>query len=263
MKLPANRRHAGRSALIGARGLLASLALGLCGSPLPAQGATQTAALPAAMRQAGTLFARDVAGWVGHLEEADTRIKAPLVDRTAQTRTWVISRDGDPQRAIVLSYRREGRNDEGERAKLEKQVNEGYRSRERQLQAPFDLRHMDDYEFQEASCPGSEAGERCVGFRSRLRDARHGDGTLLLNREGRVRLVSYAPSQLPAQAGQGSVRIVRGPAGPGWWGRQRLEIRFEGGLGPLAGSFQLSQRVSAHRRFGSLGEAIAGAPAGP
>jgi hypothetical protein len=144
--------------------------------------------------------------------------------------------------------------------RLERQINEGYKTREREFQPPFAQAHLDAYRFAEAGCEGCPAGLRRFTFRSVPRDERHGDGALDLDAEGHVRRVSYVPARLPAAAARAGIELVRGPVGPGQWGRERLSITFEGGLGPLQGSFRLSQRVSQHRRFPTVEAALAAMP---
>lgn len=237
------RRPLGRTALLAASGF-AVLAL----AP-----AARAATPPAEMLRASRLYAADVAGVIGHLEEADTHVTGPMLDRKARTRAWIVSRDGLPVQARILSYVTGGKPDEGERANLERRINEGYKGREREFRPPFAPAHLDAYTFS-AEGPGRFA------FKALARDERHGDGTLELDPKGNVRLVRYVPAKVPAPGAEGTVELGRGPVGTGAWGRVRLKIAFEGGVGPLRGSFTLTQKVSGHRRFASVAEAVAAAP---
>lgn len=229
-------------------GLLAALLL-VTGGPPPAL----AAAVPAEVQRAARLYAGDVAGVQAHLEEADTHVTGPMLDRKARTRAWIVSRDGLSVEARILSYLIAGKPDEGERAALERRINEGYKKREREFQPPYAPEHLGDYTFS-LEAPGR------VAFKALARDERHGDGSLELAPDGHVRRVRYVPAKLPAPGATGAIEIVRGPVGAGLWGRQRLTVSFEGGVGPLRGSFSLTQRVGRHRRFGSVAEALAGAP---
>ncbi|MEB3221083.1 MAG: hypothetical protein VKS61_03300 [Candidatus Sericytochromatia bacterium] len=235
------------------------LAVGLL-SAAPLADEALAAAVPPLLQRAADRYAEDVRGIVAQLEEAETHVKGPLVDRHARTRAWIVSRDGLPVQARVLTYRLGDALDEKERQRLERQINERYKTREREFQPPYAQAHLDAYRFAEAGCEGCPAGGRRFTFQSVPRDERHGDGTLDLDAEGHVRRVSYVPARLPAAAARAGIELVRGPVGPGLWGRERLSITFEGGLGPLQGSFRLSQRVSQHRRFPTVEAALAATP---
>lgn len=216
--------------------------------------------VPDAVRLAGNHFLSDIKGVAAHLEEAKTWVQAPLIDKQAVTRTWVIRKDGAPVRALVLSYRVKGALDEAERAKLEKRVNEGFRKRDREFYPPFNPRYFANYVFSAESCAECPTGAKRYRFRANLRDDHHGDGILDLTADHHVKRLTYTPAKLPAQATEANVMIERGPVSGGGWGRLGFKISFLGGFGPLKGSFRLSQTVSQHRRFESVEAALAAAP---
>jgi hypothetical protein len=228
--------------------------------PVALAGAARAAGAPPVLQRVAARYAEDVRGVMAHLEEAETHVKGPLVERHARTRAWIVMRDGLPVKARVLAYRVGDELDESERVRLERQINEGYKTREREFQPPYAPAHMAEYRLAEPACEGCPAGWRRFTFESLQRDARHGDGTFEVDAEGHVRRVRYVPARLPAPGARAAVELQRGPVGPGLWGRERLSLSFEGGVGPLQGSFKLSQRVTGHRRFPSVEAALDAAP---
>jgi len=215
---------------------------------------------PEPIRLAGARFLDDIKGVVAHLEEAETRVQGPMFDRQARTRTWVIRKDGTPVRALVLSYRSKGELDEAERAKLEKQVNGGYRKRDRDFYPPFNPSYFNNYTFSNDNCAECPPGAKRYQFKAKVRDEHHGDGSLELSADNHVKRIAYTPTKLPVQASEAQIVIERGPTAAGGWGRTAFKISFQGGLGPLKGSFRLTQSVSRHRRFDSVEAAAAAAP---
>ena len=235
---------------------LAALALlALLAGPAAADGT------PALVKQAAGVFARDAAGVVAYLGEADTALDAPLMKHRSRARMWIANQDGRPTRARVLTLLKDGKPaPEADRAKLEAETNKAYARGERGFDAPYDARHLNTYTIAPTACDGCAPGVQAFAFKSALRDERHGDGTFALDPSLHVRWVRYSPATLPKGASTAEVTIDRGPAPGVGWSLLRVRARYAGGVGPVAGSFTMDQRVSGHRRFASVDAAMAAAP---
>lgn len=225
-------------------------------APAAAKGPT-----PEVVRAAGVQFAREVAGVVAYVGEAETSLDIPMKRSRSRTRMWIANVDGRPTRARVLALVVDGKPaGEAERAKLEAQTNAAYARGERGFDAPYDPAHQAAYALTPTSCDGCAPGQTAWAFTSTARDERHGDGTFVLAPSGHVARVRYSPNVLPRGAGSAEVTLTRGPAPGLGWALQRVQARYAGGVGPLQGSFTLDQRVTGHRRFASVAAAMASAP---
>lgn len=220
------------------------------------------AAVPAAVLTAADRQRQDASGVVAYLADGEADFTTPLGTRRTRTRTWVVAVDGDPRRAVVTAITIDGRaGSEAERAQAQAEAEAGYANPQRQLFAPYDRRHLADYQFNEAlTLRGLAPGERAYSFESAIPDERHGRGTFILTPARCVRWLAFIPNRLPPGAREGHLTLTRTPVAPGWWSLLQLNANFTGGIGPLPGSVSVAQRSSGHRRFASVAAALAATP---
>jgi hypothetical protein len=223
----------------------------------------------AAMRQAATVYAREMQGVIAYLVRTESRLQAPVVNRDVRSVMWVVLKDGTPTRAKVLRLFRDGKPNEAERRKLEERTNANFRAGKSLMAAPYDAGYQDDYTFSAASSVGCAPGERAIAFTSAKQDEQHGVGTLVLTPDGHVKRVRFTPNALPEHVKAGEVVLERGPvlppAGqlPGLWSNRTLSMDYQGNVGPVSGGFKLRQRLEGYKRFSSVDAAVAAAPTLP
>jgi hypothetical protein len=235
--------------------LPAALALALAAPPALA------AEPPAAVKRAADRHAEDVAGIVAFEAAMEMDLDAPLMKRASAWRAWVIARDGEGVETKVLSLTTDGKpGPAAERAKLETQLNASARKDRDAAKLPFERRHLGDYAFTPAPCGACEPGAEAFAFRAKVRDQAHGDGVLVVGKDGRMRKVAFTPAVMPPRVSTAEVVVEGTPNAAVGWGVTRFRARYAGGLGPLRGSMTMEQKQSGHRRFASIEAARAAAP---
>jgi hypothetical protein len=217
----------------------------------------------AAMRQAATVYAREMQGVIAYMVRTESRLQAPVVNRDVRSVMWVVLRDGTPMRAKVLRLFRDGKPNEAERRKLEERTNANFRAGKSLMAAPYDAGYQDDYTFSEASAKGLAPGERAIAFTSDKQDEQHGAGRLVLTPDGHVKRMRFTPNVLPEHVKTGEVAMERGPVMPGLWSNRTLAMDYQGSVGPVSGGFKLRQRMEGYKRFSSVDAALAAAPTLP
>ncbi|MFN2529388.1 MAG: hypothetical protein ABR584_11815 [Candidatus Baltobacteraceae bacterium] len=126
---------------------------------------------------------------------------------------------------------------------------------------PFDSRHFDEYRFARAACDtGCLDGDTTITFTAALEDANHGDGRMIIDRDGHVRHLEYSPGVKPAfgniHAKEALVGIDRAAVLPGFWATTKIESRFSGRYGFITGEARQTARYERYRRFLSVAEAL-------
>lgn len=228
---------------------------------LGALGPAHAAETPSAVKLASAAFTRDVTGVVAYLATADMALTAPMTQQESVARMWIANVDGRPTRMRVVSLTQGGKPaSEAERVKLEKRTNASYDKGERTFNAPYDPRHAAAYRITPAGCAGCASGLTAYAFRAQVRNQLHGDGTFVVDADHHVTRVTYSPSELPTGASRAEVELGRGPVPGLGWSLVRVKATYSGGVGPLSGAFTLDQRISGHRRFATLAQAMAAAP---
>lgn len=127
--------------------------------------------------------------------------------------------------------------------------------------APFDARHFDEYRFARAPCDLTcLQGDTTVTFIASIQDENHGDGRMVIDRDGHVRHLEYSPRVKPAfgniHAKDALVSIDRAAVLPGFWATTKIESRFSGHYGFITGDARQTARYERYRRFFTVVEAL-------
>lgn len=127
---------------------------------------------------------------------------------------------------------------------------------------PFDARHFGEYRFSRAPCdPSCAAGDTAVTFAAMLADVNHGDGRLIIDRDGHVREMVYAPKVMPSfgkvKARDAVISTERAAVLPGFWGTVVTTAKFSGRYGFITGAATQTTRFAHYRRFRTVEAAVA------
>ncbi len=122
---------------------------------------------------------------------------------------------------------------------------------------PFDARHFSEYHYAKGACVGCGNGDTKITFSSLVKDAFHGDGSMIVDSSGHVKVLSYSPKVLPLHATTGVITAYRAEVLPGFWATVRSEERFTGHLGPFSGGAEIQSYSDHYHRFQSVEAALA------
>ncbi len=232
------------------------LIVGLCQLPAIAD---SSPAMPGIVTLASEVFAKETRGVIGFERHFETRIHAGPVIHTELSDGAFIMSDGA---YMKLKYERIVQDGNfWSRAKLDErtaQTNAKWGDSQIQFKEPYDHRYLGDYKFvQSATCGGCPAGAVSVDFTSEVRDAQHGDGTMLIDRlSGHVLKLSYTPNKMPHYATSGTVTETGGVALPDLWYPIRIEEGFRGHAFLLSGKATFGGTFDHFRRFDSAQAAL-------
>jgi len=126
---------------------------------------------------------------------------------------------------------------------------------------PFDSRHFDEYRFGRIPCDRRcLEGDSTITFISQVQDANHGDGQMIIDRDGHVRHLEYSPRVKPTfgnvRAKDALVAIDRAGVLPGFWATTKIESHFSGRYGFITGEARQTAHYERYRRFLSVVEAL-------
>lgn len=143
-----------------------------------------------------------------------------------------------------------------------KHIAENERTKGAGFADPFDSRHFAEYRFSRTPCdPSCLAGDTTVAFTALVSDVNHGDGRLVIDRDGHVRQMTYAPKVMPAfgrvKARDAAISIERAAVLPGYWATLRTTATYSGRYGFISGAATQTTRFCRFRRFRSVDAAIA------
>ena len=121
---------------------------------------------------------------------------------------------------------------------------------------PFDSRHFDEYRFERVACDAScLAGDTEISFLAAVADPDHGDGRLIVDRDGHVRHLAYVPKVKPTfgsiRVRDAAVTIDRAAVLPGFWATTKIESRYTGRYGFISGQATQTTRYDHYHRFRS------------
>ena len=142
-----------------------------------------------------------------------------------------------------------------------RKIAENERSKAPGFADPFDDRHFPEYRFSRQPCDAScLEGDTTVAFTGLLADVNHGDGRLLIDRDGHVRRMVYVPKVMPSfgrvKARDAVITIERGPVLPGYWATLKSTATYSGRYGFITGSATQTARFDHYRRYHSVDAAL-------
>lgn len=115
----------------------------------------------------------------------------------------------------------------------------------------FSNRYIQEYHLADAPCANCAAGERAVSFYSDIHDANHATGDVVLDRDGRVRLVAYHPYVLPdRRMDSGTVTFTFGRLADAWL-PVRCQLAFTAHYLLIHGSGTLELASDSAKRYQS------------
>lgn len=215
-----------------------------------------TGALPQELRRAAALAENDHKGVVGFEITWDTEARGgPFHQRFHYRNAYVY----DGTRLIgAKAIEKVDNGRTGSQADLDSQtkriLDENHASDAAGFAVPFDSRHFDEYRFERGACDATCLdGDSAIAFAARVTDAEHGDGHLIIDRDGHVRHLEYVPKIKPAfgsiHAKEALVSIDRAAVLPGFWATTKIESRYGGRYGLVTGEATQTTRYERYRRF--------------
>lgn len=205
------------------------------------------------VKQAAAVYAKDVRGIIGYRSVTESRINAPMFNRTILSTSYVVQRDGNPLRIVMERLVTDGK--EASRDELlqqEAKTNESFKAGKGYFKPPYDARYTAAYRFRLEACHDCAPGMTAIGFESAVQDDQHGHGRMILDSAGRVREVRYTPNVFPPNVTHAMVTLTRDADG-----LRSLKADYQGSMGLIKGSFAMAQRNEGFRRYTSLEEAFA------
>lgn len=231
-------------------------------------GAAPSSTVPPELRKAAALAESDHRGIIGFQIRWDTEADGgPFHQRFHYLNAYAY--DGDR----FLGARAIEKVDNGHhagQAELDaetKRIAQNERGSGTGFAVPFDSRHFSEYHFTRAACDAlCLEGDTAVSFTSDIQDVNHGDGRMIIDRDGHVRRMEYAPKVKPAfgrvHAREAQVSIERAAVLPGFWATVKIESRFSGRYGFISGSAKQTTQYERYRRFRTDDAALAALQSG-
>jgi hypothetical protein len=147
--------------------------------------------------------------------------------------------------------------DDASLRKQEDKANEDIAAGKGFFKRPMDPRFTADYKFDESPCACWHDTEH-VKFTSLVRDASHGDGTMIIDKAtARVQSIEYDMNKPPDHATSGHVIETYGEAIPGLWTCVKVEETYSGKVGFVGGNAHLAYTLDHFRRFAQTDAAVA------
>lgn len=210
------------------------------------------------VKQASEHYAKDIRGVIRYHSQTESRIKAPMLNQTIKSTAFMIQKDGVPVQVVMEQMTTNGKEaSRDELAKQQAQTNASFKDGKGFFKAPYDSRYLADYSFSLEDCASCPPGAIAIRFTSAIQDEQHGKGLMILDAQRRVREVRYSPNVYPPNVTRGEITLTRDEVTKGMSGLTGLKVDYHGAMGPIKGSFVMTQRNSGFRRFASVEEALA------
>jgi hypothetical protein len=172
----------------------------------------------------------------------------------------VLMRDGEYVKTKYYSGFTNGKADsDDDLRKQEDHANDDLSAGKGFFKRPIDPRYADDYHFETTTCD-DDCHHDSVAFKftSLVRDAQHGDGTLVVDKTtGRTYSIEYDMNKPPDHAASGHALETYGEAMPGLWTCLRAEEDYKGRMGFIGGGATLSYSYDHFRRYAQSEAAVA------
>lgn len=219
--------------------------------------------IPSELRRAAQVAEADHRGIVGFQIVWDTDARGGPFHQTYHYRNAYVFDGEHFVGARSIEKVDNGRSaDEAGLAEETKRIVENERSKSAGFSDPFDTRHFDEYRFSRTPCDSTcLEGDVTLAFAALSEDARHGDGRLVIDRDGHVRRMTYTPKVMPSfgkvRARDAVITVVRAAVLPGYWATTRMESKYTGRFGIITGGAIQTSRFDHYRRFRTVDAAVA------
>ena len=170
----------------------------------------------------------------------------------------ILMRDGEYVKTKYYSAETNGKPDGDAALRREEQkANDDLAAGRGFFKRPIDPRFVDDYKFEVAACACGREEEK-VKFTSLVRDAQHGDGTMVIDKNtGHVQTIEYDMNKPPDHASNGHAVETYGEAISGLWTCTKVEETYDGRVGFVGGTASLSYTLDHFKRFAQSDAALA------
>jgi len=221
-------------------------------APVPA--APVAAAVPAIVEHAVAAYEAEVRGAIGMMRHFTTGIQAGPVRHSETSVSGVLLSDGAFSKIKYYQVTQDGKAFDAQKlAQRDSQTNTDWAAGKIFFKEPYDRRFTGDYQFEvSTSCTDCPAGTVDVAFTSAIRDAQHGNGTMLIeSSSGRVQKLTYSPNAFPPHANSGTVTETSGGSS-GIWYVTRIDESYRGHELILTGTGTFTGTFDQFRRFPSV-----------
>jgi hypothetical protein len=180
------------------------------------------------------------------------------IGKDVRNEVGILMRDGAYVRTKYYSGETNGHPDNDAALRRQEQsANDDLAAGRGFFKRPVDPRFVDDYRFEIAACPCERDTEK-IQFTSVVRDAQHGDGTLVVDKAtARVLSIEYEMNRPPDHASSGHVVETYGDAGPGVWTCVHTEETYKGKVGFVGGNATLTYTYDHFKRLSNADAAVA------
>jgi hypothetical protein len=162
--------------------------------------------------------------------------------------------DGVLVRMRVI-YQREGGKETDAAAKARTQQKYEHPAPGDVFDRPYDPRYLNDYDYEVVDA-------HTVRFKTKVRDAGHGDGTFTVDAAANVVSVQYAPAALPKYSKSGTVTDERAQVLPQYWSLTKEVQEYRGRYAIFSGGATATITQGPFTRFANLAAATAALDAG-
>lgn len=235
------------------------LCVALSGLPTIATASPTSAGadIPYAVKRAASLNASSLNGVLVEERHIDLNVSAGPVHFSEQNDAVVLLEDGQYRRVRYVRIVQNGKVLSSDQVvQREAQNNDELDRGKSYLKQPYDQRYFHDYAYAEKPC-ACNAQEVEIAFHSEIRDAQHGDGTMIIDPStGRVMSLTYAPNIPPPHASSESSVETFGEAAPGVWAIINIEHSYSGHVAFFRGTGTMTERMFHVQRFGNPASAM-------
>jgi hypothetical protein len=253
-----------QSSIVGVRRAIAGITCtALAGGLLSLAFAAQRQALaadepPPVVRKAVADYALQTRGNLAFTRHLTFSMRVGPMNKQVTNEVGIVMRDGQYVRTKYYAATTNGQSDsDGSIRKQEQQTNDELAAGRGFFKRPVDPRYVDDYHFEETACSDCKHDTSAVRFTSLVRDNQHGDGTMTIDKAGRIYSIDYDMNVAPDHASSGHVVETYGEAMSGLWTCLRSEETYKGHLGFVGGAANLDYNYDHFKRYAQPDAAIA------
>jgi hypothetical protein len=211
-------------------------------------------ALPAIVTQAARRTQLSERGVVGVRVHRVFDVHAGPYSRHDDMEFAAVYQDGVLLKMRII-YQRTGGKDTDSRTKAETEQKYEHPAPGDVFDRPYDTRFLNDYDYEVVDA-------HTVRFKTKIRDAGHGDGTFTVDNAFNVVSVQYTPAAMPKYAKSGTVTGQRSEVLPQYWSTTREVQEYRGRYAIFSGGATATITQGPFTRFPNAAAATAALDAG-
>ncbi len=214
---------------------------------------------PAVVRRAVSEYATQNRGNLAFTRHLTFTMRVGPMNKLVTNEVGILMRDGAYVKTKYYSGQTNGQADsDSDLRKQEQHANDELAAGRGFFKRPIDPRYVEDYKFEATTCDDCRHDSEAVRFTSLVRDAQHGDGTVVFDKtSGKTYSIDYDMNRAPDHASSGHAVETYGDATTGLWTCLKAEETYKGHLGFIGGAASLSYSYDHFRRFAQADAAVA------